>query len=248
MPKPIKILVINGSHRCEKGFTQIALNHFLNGTKNTNSEYKTLYPSKKKIISCKSCGRCLFETPGICMLKDDMNSIIKKIDNSDILVFSSPVYFDSIPSDLKKMIDRLRVMLDAYFEFRDGRTFHLRHNANNKKVILILTAGNPEEESLVSTSRVFNRIIKNMGWELLGEFHFPASHLLVEKPELLSMQMKALNDCGKELILKGKIQEKLIKEANKNYIDNPREVVTQMTQNILKIRELNSLKYSSADK
>ena len=87
-----------------------------------------------------------------------------------------------------------------------------------------------------------------MGWTPLAEFHFPASHLLVEKPELLSMQMKALNDCGKELILNGKIQEKSINKANKNYIDNPREIVTQMTQNILKIRELNNLKYSSADK
>ena len=122
----------------------------------------------------------------------DMGSIIQKMDVSDMLVFARPVYFDSMPSNIRKMIDRLRVTLDAFFEFREGRTYHLKRKKKKQNVILIFTAGNPERESFVSISRVFNRIIDNMGWQLEGEFHFPTSHLLVAEPELLSTQLEAV--------------------------------------------------------
>jgi multimeric flavodoxin WrbA len=63
-----------------------------------------LYPSKKKITSCQDCGKCLFETPGVCKYNDDMTSIILKMEEAELLVFASPVYFDSMSSNMKKTI------------------------------------------------------------------------------------------------------------------------------------------------
>ncbi len=145
-----------------------------------------------------------------------------------------------------KMVERLRVTLDAFFEFRNGRTYHLKSNKKKQKVVSIFTAGNPERESFVSISRVFNRIIDNMGWQLEGEFFFPASHLLVAEPELLSNQLEAVTMCGQGFVSKGKISKELLEAANREYIDDPETTLHHMTQMILKMRKDNQA--NSADR
>ncbi len=237
MKKPNMILAINGSHRSEKGFTEIVLKNLLQGAVSANTQCEVLYPSKNKIFTCESCGKCLFETPGVCKYNDDMGLIIQKMEKADLLVFASPVYFDSVSSNMKKMLERLRSTLDAFFEFRNGRTYHLKSNQKKQKVILIFTAGNPERESFVSISRIFNRIIDNMGWQLEGEFHFPASHLLVAQPELLSNQLAAVTMCGQEIVTKGKITKELLEAANREYIDDPEMTLHHMTKMILQTRK-----------
>ncbi len=232
-----KILAINGSHRSNKGFTEIVLSKFINGVESGNKICEVLYPSKMKITPCDSCGKCMFETPGICKFNDDMKSVISKLEEADLLIFASPVYFDSMPSHMKKMFERLRSTLDAYFEFRDGRTYHLKSSKKEQKAVTIFTAGNPERESFHSISRVFNRIIDNMGSKLAGEIQFPASSLLVADPELLTYQLKAVQMCGKEFAIEGKIREELLTDANKNYIDDPETTLQAMTEMILKMRE-----------
>ncbi|MCP3875884.1 MAG: flavodoxin family protein [Desulfobacteraceae bacterium] len=239
MEIPYKIFIINGSHRSENGFTEIVLKKFIKGAESAKAQCEVLYPSKKKIFPCESCGKCLFETPGACKYNDDMDSVILKMEEADLLVFASPVYFDSMSSNLKKIIERLRSTLDAYFEFRNGRTYHLKINKKKKNAITIFTAGNPERESFFSISRIFNRIIDNMGWQLAGEFQFPASHLLVAEPEILASQLEAVAISGKEIVLKGEISKKLLEKANSEYIDDPKTTLHHMTQMILEMRKDN---------
>ena len=136
----------------------------------------------------------------------------------------------------------------AFFEFREGRTYHLKSIKKRQKVILIFTAGNPERESFVSISRVFNRISDNMGWELEGEFHFPASHLLVAAPELLTTQLEAMTMSGQQLVAKGEINKTVIEVANREYIDDPEMILCDMTQMILKMREDNQANSANAKK
>ncbi|MCP3940594.1 MAG: flavodoxin family protein [Desulfobacteraceae bacterium] len=88
MLKNAKIIAFNGSHRSEKGFTEIVLSRFLKGAESAKAQCEVLYPSKKKIVACESCGKCLFETPGSCKYNDDMGSIIFKMEEEDLLVFA----------------------------------------------------------------------------------------------------------------------------------------------------------------
>lgn len=239
MKKPYKVLAINGSHRSEEGFTEIVLQKFITGAQSGNAQCEVLYPSKKKIMPCESCGKCLFETPGVCKFNDDMGSIILKMEAADMLVFASPVYFDSMSSNMKKMFERLRSTLDAFFEFRNGRTYHLKGSKKKQKAVTIFTAGNPERETFVSISRIFNRIVDNMGWQLVGEFYFPASHLLVTEPGRLSNQLEAVAMSGRELASEGTIRNEQLEAANSEYIDDPKTTLQQMTQMILEMRKDN---------
>ncbi len=232
------ILAINGSHRAEKGITEIALRKFLEGVGSIGADYEVIYPSKMKIMPCDSCGKCLFETPGECKYHDDMQSVIAKMDAADLLILASPVYFDSMPSMMKKLFERLRSTLSADFEFRNGRTYHAKiHPKQHNKAVTIFTAGNPEDESFVSISRTFNRIVDNMGGRLAAEFRFPASHLFVTHPELLTGQLDALGAAGKELAATGRISENVFKNANRAYFDDPEAVVRGTTRMILEMRQ-----------
>jgi multimeric flavodoxin WrbA len=232
-----KIVAINGSHRSDKGITEIILRKFIEGAESVKAHCEVIYPSKKKITPCESCGKCLFETPGVCKYNDDMQSIIYTMEAADLLVFASPVYFDTMSSNMKKMFERLRPTYSAFFEFRNGRTYHLKNNKKKQKAVTISTAGNPEGDSFISISRTFNRIIDNMGGQLVGEFHFPASHLILTQPDLLASQLAAVSMAGKEFATEGKISKELLLEANREYIDNPEVVVQEITQMILEIRK-----------
>ena len=236
MNAPVKILAINGSHRSEKGFTEIVLKSFLKGAQSANARCEVLYPSGKKITPCDSCGKCLFETPGTCKFRDDMESVIREMETADLIVFSCPVYFDGMPSHMKKMIERLRSTLDAAFEFRNGRTYHLKIRERRQSVVLIFTAGNPERDSFVSIRRVFNRIADNMGWQVKGELDFPASHLLVAEPHRLSGQLEAVTQCGRDIVTLGEIREEILAAANKTYVDSPETTLDHMSRMILQMR------------
>ena len=233
--RPI-VLAINGSHRSEEGITEIAMRRFLRGIASVGVELEVLYPTQMKIMHCDSCGKCLFETPGLCKFHDDMNSINTKMYQADLLVFACPVYFDSMPSMMKKMFERTRSTLSANFEFRNGRTFHSKIHPKKQQSVTIFTAGNPERESFISISRVFKRIIDNMGGELVGEFGFPASHFFNTQPDLLASQLKALEEAGKDFASTGKISGHLLAQANQDYFDDPEAVVRGKTEMILAMR------------
>jgi multimeric flavodoxin WrbA len=232
-----KIVAINGSHRSEKGFTEIVLRKFIEGTESAKVQHEVIYPSKNKIASCKDCGKCLFETPGDCIYDDDMKSIISKLDEADLLVFTSPVYFDSMTSNMKKLIERLRPTYGPHFEFRNGRTYHIKTNNKKQDAIIISTAGNPERESFISISRTFKRIIDNMGAQLIAEFNFPASHYIVTKPQIIARQLEAVAQAGKEYVLKGSISKDLQEMANSNYIEDPEIEVQEKNAMILEIQK-----------
>ncbi|WP_028584049.1 flavodoxin family protein [Desulfogranum mediterraneum] len=231
------MLVINGSHRAEQGFTERVVQAFVQGAEAGKAGCEVLYPARQKIAPCASCGKCLFETPGACRYHDDMDAIIAKMEAAELLLLASPVYFDSMSSALQKMIERLRPTFGPYFAFREGRTYHLKSREQQQKAVVISTAGNPERETFVSISRVFNRVVKSMGAQLVGEFYFPASHFMVSHPELLAGQLEAVTMAGKEFAADGSISRELLAQGNKEYVADPERAVQGISRMILEMRE-----------
>lgn len=65
---------------------------------------ETLEYLNKKIEFCKGCLSC--QNTGKCIIKDDANEIIEKIKNSDVVVFSTPIYFYEMAGQMKTLLDR----------------------------------------------------------------------------------------------------------------------------------------------
>ena len=218
MQKPYKILAINGSHRQKNGVSQVLLNRFLKGSRAAGAECEIIYPSRMDINLCTACYRCIVKTPGICFQKDDMAEVIKKMEQADLLLLGAPVYFDTMSSGMKRLFDRLMPTLGPVFEFRDGRTYHLTTGKKAQNVVTILLCGNPERESLRSISATFRRLVKNMGGRLQGEFLFTSSQMVISQAGELHAQLDALEKAGKQVVLRGQIDQAILATANQEYV------------------------------
>ncbi len=232
-----KVFAINGSHRAQNGITEIVMRRFMEGVQEAGADCEVSYPSKMKIAPCIGCYKCIIETPGICRHNDDMQFIIDMMETADLLVLASPVYCDTMTSTMKKVFERLMPTYGPVFEFRNGRTYHVRNNKGKTRAIAISISGDPEMESFASISKTFKRIITQMEGYLLGEFYFSASHLIITQPECVTSQLEAVRNAGKEIVVEGRIREETIVKANREYVDDPESVVKQITQVLLKKRK-----------
>jgi multimeric flavodoxin WrbA len=99
-----KILIINGSLSV-RGNTDTLIANLLNGTKNTNIIAIQYFLRDKNIADCRGCYHCYKKSS--CAIKDDMQEIHGEIQNSDLLILASPLYWWGVTGLMKTFIDRL---------------------------------------------------------------------------------------------------------------------------------------------
>ena len=228
--KGFRVLAINGSPRAGDGMTDIAVRRFLAGAESAGASVEVLYPAKMKIAPCQGCLDCWFKTPGVCRHKDDMPSLVERMEKADLVLFACPVYVDGMTSQMKKMFDRIVSSAEPFFVFEGKRTFHPGRRPADFKVAVISVCGFPEREHFQAISLHFKRIFENMRAELLGEFLFPASSIFVSDPDAVVPQFEALEKAGREAVTDGRISTETIEAANREYIDDPRAFGEQINE------------------
>ena len=125
----MKILIISGSPR-KGGNTELLAEAFAKGA-SKHHQVEIVSVRDYKVNPCLGCNAC-FKTNGICAQKDDMSPIYEKMNQADMLVIASPVYFYGISAQLKAVIDRF------HNPIRD--TFHIKKMA----LLLVGAATLPE--------------------------------------------------------------------------------------------------------
>jgi len=111
----MKITILNGSPR-PGGNTEIMADAFRKGAAEAGHEVTQINLAGKKIAGCLGCHHC-FANNGECVQKDDMEGILQVIDQTDLLVFASPVYWFDITSQMKSVIDRMYARGKIGFHF-----------------------------------------------------------------------------------------------------------------------------------
>lgn len=102
----MKITAFVGSAR--KKHTYNAVNQFLNKLKSFGDiEYEIIRLSEYDLKICNGCKLCLDKGEELCPLKDDIDILIKKMMNSDGIIFASPNYSFHISGIMKVFLDRL---------------------------------------------------------------------------------------------------------------------------------------------
>lgn len=99
----MKVLGILGSPR-RGGNSEILLDKALEGAKSAGPAAEKLVLNELKFAPCQECGGC--SRSGKCIIDDEMQIIYKKIDEAGVLVLASPIFFGSLPAQVKAMIDR----------------------------------------------------------------------------------------------------------------------------------------------
>lgn len=102
----MKILVLNGSPKREKSDTICITNSFIEGMNDVcKNDVNVINVIDRHIEYCKGCFSCK-KNGGICVIKDDMQAILEEILQSDLLIFSFPLYCFGMPAPLKALLDR----------------------------------------------------------------------------------------------------------------------------------------------
>jgi len=88
------------------GNTEFLVNSALKAAEELGVETEIIYLGSAEIEPCIACDIC--KSTGECAIYDDMSDILAKIGSSHGLIIGSPVYFGSVTSQLKMLIDRSR--------------------------------------------------------------------------------------------------------------------------------------------
>jgi len=85
--------------------SEILLDRTLAAAREAGAETELLKLLDASVAPCDGCYAC--SKSGICHIKDDMQEWLVKIDQADAVVFSTPVYFWTVPGQTKVVMDRL---------------------------------------------------------------------------------------------------------------------------------------------
>ncbi len=104
-----KIVVITGSPR-KNGNSFAMTDAFIKAAEAKGHAITRFDAALKKVGGCRACETC-FSTGKACTFDDDFNTIAPAILEADVIVFAMPVYWYSIPAQIKGIIDRIFSMV-----------------------------------------------------------------------------------------------------------------------------------------
>lgn len=232
----MNVLLINGSPKGKNSNSLKLAYSFIEGLK---SEYanngkeisiEELHVASMNIDACKGCFTCWKKTPGICCIKDDMQTVIDKQLEADIILWSFPLYYFNVPGILKNLIDRQLPMSLPFMSSREdgyGSGSHdSRYNMEGKRHVLISTCGfYSAEGNYDSVLRMFDYFLGKGNYETVfcgqGEL-FRVKELSARTEEYLD----AVKVAGAEYAATGMISAKT--DAVLRTLLYPRDVFEKM--------------------
>ena len=95
----MKILVLNGSPR-PKGNTAALVEAFAAGARESGHQVHVIPVCRKRIAGCLACEYCHTKGNGRCIQQDDMQEVYPLLDEAEMLVLASPVYYHNFSGQL----------------------------------------------------------------------------------------------------------------------------------------------------
>ncbi|MCP4110362.1 MAG: flavodoxin family protein [Desulfobacteraceae bacterium] len=163
-----KIVIINGSPRVN-GNTDAIIKSFSDGAESTDAIIKQYVLRGININDCKGCNYCYNNDN--CSIKDDMQEIHHEIQQSDLIILASPMYWWGFTGLMKTFIDRLYL----YYPKRN------EHFVAGKKLIIIIPMNVNEKqhgrEAYISeiepVQMTSEYIFKRLGIEIIDIVFYP---------------------------------------------------------------------------
>ena len=157
-----KILILSGSPR-KDGNSETLCAQFAKGAQEAGHTAELIRLHTKKLGFCTACYAC--KKTGVCVQKDDMTGILKKMGEADVIVLSTPVYFYQMTAQMKTLIDR--TMASYYDQTLAGKEFYFIVTAAEDKPALERTMdGLKGLTDCIPNARVQGRIYGAGAWQL----------------------------------------------------------------------------------
>ena len=155
----MKIVCVLGSPR-QTGNSSTIAKRFCDTAVKFGAEIKTFALNQLQYRGCQGCMACKTKLDK-CILEDDFTEILDAIRGTDILVLASPIYFWDVSGQLKTFMDRTFSYLVPDFITNPIKS----RLAPGKKLVFILTQGNPDEGMFTNIFPKFDYFFKGFGFD-----------------------------------------------------------------------------------
>lgn len=125
-----KVIVISTSLRHGSNSDLLA-EQFVAGASAAGHDVEKISLVGKNIQFCRGCLAC--QQLGRCVIDDDVNEIMAKVVQADVVAWATPIYYYEMSGQMKTLIDRMNAMYEQDYRFRD--------------VYLLCTAAEDEEHT-----------------------------------------------------------------------------------------------------
>jgi multimeric flavodoxin WrbA len=162
------ILVLTGSPR-KGGNSDKLADAFIAGAQqagHTTIKYTTADKSIKGCIDCQTC----FKKGTACSIPDDFQDLAPLLEQADMVVLATPMYWFSFPAKLKAAIDKF------YSYLISQKPLKIKESA------LLVTAGVTDESMIGGIVKSYQLIAEFMKWQDRGVIFVGGLH---DKDEIL---------------------------------------------------------------
>ena len=168
----MKILVLNGSPKREHSDTMHITRAFLDGMiEAAPQKVHTIHVIDKHIEYCTGCFACM-RNGGKCIHDDDMRDILNEILDSDLLIWSFPLYCYGMPAPLKALLDRTLPLSSMAMQKVGERYEHVEQaDFSHLRYLMICGCGFPNSTHNFEPAVAQFRLC------------FPSGHTIITVPE-----------------------------------------------------------------
>lgn len=162
----MKLLAILGSPR-RGGNAEVLLDKLIMAAQSTAADLVTekIVLNGLKFSPCQECGGC--ERTGRCVLQDAMQDVYQKIFQADMVVIASPIFFGSLPAQVKAMIDRYQCRWVARYVLME------KEAPRPKKGVLILVEGSTREDFFQNAESIVKNFFAVSNIKLTDKLYCP---------------------------------------------------------------------------
>jgi multimeric flavodoxin WrbA len=163
----MKIVTILGSPK-KDGTTAKVLDWVEQNCQSSGNEVERIDVNDYPIKGCGECMTCKMGQVEFCAIEDGTDVLFKKIIDSDLILFASPVFCWGFPAPLKALLDRMYCMVD---DFHSDPLY--KSMLRDKPLALLLTSGGPVKDNAELVIKGFENMIDFFKAKNAGYFHIP---------------------------------------------------------------------------
>lgn len=123
----MNILILNGSPRAN-GSTAAMVQAFAEGAREAGHKVTVIPVGRKKIAGCLGCEYCHTKGNGRCIQEDDEQEVYAALENAEMLVLASPIYYYTLSAQLQAALHR---------------TYAVKIPKSVRQTALLLSSGSP---------------------------------------------------------------------------------------------------------
>ncbi|MFH2137521.1 MAG: flavodoxin family protein [Candidatus Omnitrophota bacterium] len=177
--KTLSVLGILGSPRIG-GNSDILLERALEGAQESGASAEKIILNSLNIAPCQACEE-LEDNTG-CIVEDDMQDIYAKVQQADVIIIASPIYFGSLSSQTKIMIDRFQCW------WRLKNILNSPIDSKKKQGAFICVQAGDKEEFFANSRSIIKNLFATINAEYTDELLCPGVEdkgSVLEKPEVM---------------------------------------------------------------